>query len=72
MYLPFITILNWFNGLRTAMVKFTYSPMQWLRVSQLVIRIPLPKTPYVLKNLPKISLLGLRLKLILWIHLVLS
>ena len=46
--------------------------MQWPCFSKLVLPTPLPKIPYMLNNLPKISFLGLRLKLLLGLHLVLS
>ena len=70
--LTFLMMLNWFNGLRTVMGKLQFLPMQWPCFSQLVVPIPLPNIPYMLKKLPKISFLGLRLKLLLGIHLVLS
>ena len=72
MYLPFLTVVNWFNDLRTIMEKLQLFSMYWPCYSQLVLCIPLPNNPYVLNNLPRILFLDLRLKLLLGIHLLLS
>ena len=54
------------------MEKIHFLPIQWPCFSQLVIPIPLPNIPYMLKKLPKISFLDLILKLLLGINLVIS
>ena len=58
MALLFHIILNWFNGLRTAMGKMKFLPMLWSCSSQLVLHIPLLNIPYMLKKLPRRILIG--------------
>ena len=71
MDLTLLVMLNWFNGLRTVMETLQFLLMQWPCFSQLVLPTPLPKIPYVIKKMPKISFLDMRLKLLLGLQLVL-